>query len=118
MPFALFAQFAQTPTALAGDSGWVGAGLLGLVLAWLLFWHLPAKDKQLSEVLKIKDEQLAAKDERMEEQTRECEATIERIITKFDAELKAMRTEREKLIDFMRSRRCLDNPNGGPEGNR
>jgi hypothetical protein len=44
--------------ALGGASGWVGAGLLGGVLAWLLFIHLPAKDKQLREVLDAKDKQI------------------------------------------------------------
>lgn len=32
-------------------SGWVGTGLLGSVLAWLLWVHLPAKDKQVSDML-------------------------------------------------------------------
>jgi hypothetical protein len=32
---------------LGGASGWAGAGLLGLVLAWLLLKHLPLKDEQL-----------------------------------------------------------------------
>lgn len=36
--------------ALAG-SGWAGAGLLGLVLCWLLFVHLPNKDKQLQQII-------------------------------------------------------------------
>lgn len=38
-------------SAIAGSSGWVGAGLLGLVLCWLLFFHLPAKDKQLAAMI-------------------------------------------------------------------
>lgn len=29
--------------------GWAGAGLLGLVLAWLLLVHLPSKDKQIKD---------------------------------------------------------------------
>lgn len=43
--------YAADPTLdqIAGNSGWAGAGLLGAVLAWLLLWHLPAKDKQLAE---------------------------------------------------------------------
>jgi gas vesicle protein len=32
---------------ISGGAGWVGAGLLGMVLGWLLIIHLPAKDKQL-----------------------------------------------------------------------
>jgi hypothetical protein len=31
-----------------GWSGWVGAGLLGLVLGWLLYKHLPDKDQQIT----------------------------------------------------------------------
>ena len=38
---------AQSPDPIAGGAGWVGAGLLGLVLGWLLLVHLPAKDKQI-----------------------------------------------------------------------
>lgn len=33
--------FGQSLDQLAGNGGWAGAGLLGAVLAWLLFWHLP-----------------------------------------------------------------------------
>lgn len=35
---------------LVGNAGWAGAGLLGLVLCWLFFFHLPAKDKQVKEL--------------------------------------------------------------------
>lgn len=41
--------------ALAGGAGWVGAGLLGLVLGWLLLKHLPDKDKQLDGILQRKE---------------------------------------------------------------
>lgn len=30
---------------ISGGAGWVGAGLLGAVLAWLLLVYLPSKDK-------------------------------------------------------------------------
>jgi hypothetical protein len=36
---------------IAGASGWAGAGLLGLVLGWLLMIHLPAKDKLFKELI-------------------------------------------------------------------
>src|SRR5689334_4997153 len=45
--------FSQAPPipptidSLSGGAGWFGAGLLGLVLGWLLLVHLPSKDKQL-----------------------------------------------------------------------
>lgn len=35
---------------LSGNGGWAGAGLLGLVLAWLMLRHLPEKDRQLAEL--------------------------------------------------------------------
>lgn len=38
-------------SSLSGGSGWVGAGLLGLVLSWLTMIHLPAKDKQMATLL-------------------------------------------------------------------
>jgi PAS domain S-box-containing protein len=68
----LFSQ-ANPTDSLSGNGGWVGAGLLGLVLAWLLLRHLPEKDRQLSdkdkahetrvkEILDTRDKQLEAKD--------------------------------------------------------
>ena len=42
---------AQQAEALTGTSGWAGAGLLGLVLSWVFLVHLPAKDKQLRDML-------------------------------------------------------------------
>lgn len=63
MPFA-FLLLSQSAESLAGGSGWVGAGLLGLILAWLLLVHLPGKDKQLKDLLDSRDrlmsEQLTA----------------------------------------------------------
>lgn len=47
---------------LAGAEGWVGTGLLGTVLGWLLLVHLPAKDKQLKELLEAQAEERKAKE--------------------------------------------------------
>lgn len=41
---------AEADPIFAG-SGWTGAGLLGAVLAWLLFRHLPAKDEQVRQLI-------------------------------------------------------------------
>lgn len=46
--------------SLSGGSGWVGAGLLGLVLSWLLLKHLPDKDAQITALQSVKDKQLDA----------------------------------------------------------
>lgn len=43
----ILANAAPGADPLSGGSGWVGAGLLGLVLAWLLLKYLPDKDRQL-----------------------------------------------------------------------
>lgn len=50
------------PDTPAGWAGWTGFLASGGVLVWLLFWHLPAKDRQLEAFLRIGTEQLAAKD--------------------------------------------------------
>lgn len=42
---------AQVTDPISGGAGWVGAGLLGLVLAWLLLKHLPDKDKQINNLV-------------------------------------------------------------------
>lgn len=52
--FLWLLQFAQGDP-LSGGGGWVGAGLLGLVLAWLLLKHLPDKDKQIENLVRDKD---------------------------------------------------------------
>ena len=49
----LFAQVATDP--LSGGAGWVGTGLLGSVLGWLLFVHLPNKDKQILGLIESRD---------------------------------------------------------------
>lgn len=60
-------QSAVVADPISGGAGWVGAGLLGLVLGWLLLVHLPAKDKQLENKdkqhttsMELKDVQLKA----------------------------------------------------------
>jgi hypothetical protein len=40
---------------IAGSAGWVGTGLLGSVLWWLMFKHIPAKDKQLADFVAGRD---------------------------------------------------------------
>ena len=34
---------------IPGGAGWVGAGLLGSVLAWLFFYHITHKETQIKE---------------------------------------------------------------------
>ena len=53
MPFALpnVAILLAQMDPITGNSGWIGAGLLGAVLSWLMLVHLPAKDKQIREIM-------------------------------------------------------------------
>lgn len=51
--FILLAQTATDP--FSGGAGWVGTGLLGSVLGWLLFVHLPGKDKQILGLIESRD---------------------------------------------------------------
>ncbi len=44
----MIAQAAAGIDPLTGGAGWASAGLFGMVLAWLLMIHLPAKDKQIT----------------------------------------------------------------------
>jgi hypothetical protein len=54
---ALIILLAQSvPDSVSGTAGWVGTGLLGAVMSWLLFVHLPGKDKQLTVLMAAKDE--------------------------------------------------------------
>ena len=48
----------QTVDPFSGGAGWAGAGLLGLVLGWLLLVHIPAKDKQIKDLIKDFTDQL------------------------------------------------------------
>ena len=59
----LFAQ--EGPTVLAPGAGWVGAGLLGLILSWLAFRHLPEKDAMIERLIKRSDDIIERREEMM-----------------------------------------------------
>ncbi len=68
------AAIAQAPVPtdpISGGAGWVGAGLLGGVLAWLMFVRLPATDRALEKAMNTKDTQIKeladAKDNQIKE---------------------------------------------------
>lgn len=77
-------------STVVGTSGWVGAGLLGAVLMWVFFVHLPAKDKRDRE----KDELLVA-------QHKEHTATIAALIEGKDRVLAEQRVDMLKAIHEM-----------------
>lgn len=55
MDLSIFlAQVATDP--ISGASGWVSTGLVGGILGWLLYVHLPAKDKQILGLVESRDQ--------------------------------------------------------------
>ena len=71
---------------VTGGAGWAGAGLLGLVLAWLLFKHLPDKDKQLSGLMDRHDasqkELSATFTNALKEVTQHCKDELQELISR------------------------------------
>lgn len=106
--------FAQLPSIdpISGGAGWLGAGLLGLLLWWLLLKHLPEKDKQAAikdaQIKQLIDEHVAAMErlhddcaEERKEQFNYFNDALNRIIERHskDHELtaKTLRDELESL---------------------
>lgn len=81
---------------IAGGAGWVGAGLLGLVLSWLLLKHLPDKDKQIKEFQEAKDQQIA-------ELTGKHERKLELVTATFRTESLEIRREFKAALDAVLS---------------
>ncbi len=81
-------------TALSGGSGWLGAGLLGLVLSWLLLIHLPKKDLQLEVLLGRKDTQINAVIEAKN-------AQLSVLLASRDQQQKMMHEENQKQLDLV-----------------
>lgn len=71
----------QVANALAGEAGWAGVGVLGLVLSWLMLKHLPAKDKQINEFIE-------AKDKHVMELTAKFEQNLDKIVDHCKEEFK------------------------------
>jgi hypothetical protein len=92
-PAALLAQEVAPPTTpvLDTQSGWVGTGLLSGVLSWLMFIHLPAKDKLMKELLTDFRASLT-------EVTDHCEKELKEISDTY-------RTETGRILEQLRSNR-------------
>lgn len=75
LPLTMLIILAQSapPDSVVGNSGWASAGIVGLVLSWLLFVHLPAKDKQIERLIDSFRQEL--KEERQANQTN-CQAIV------------------------------------------
>ena len=69
---------AKAVDPLSGGAGWLGAGLLGLVLGWLLLKHLPDKDKQITKFIEDKDRHIIAMSETYERKLNVIVASYEK----------------------------------------
>lgn len=88
---------------LAGSSGWAGAGLLGLVLAWLLLKHLPAKDLQIERLMAIhatdsKEERMVFKSS-LDAVVKHCQEENQKIVDAFSEDLVGLKDAVKKLSD-------------------
>jgi hypothetical protein len=77
--------------AITGGAGWVGASLLGLVLYWLAFHHLPAKDKFLKDLIDGHAGQITnlitAHDAKTKADRADYHASLDRVTTHCEKEL-------------------------------
>ncbi|RJQ26393.1 hypothetical protein C4577_03515 [Candidatus Parcubacteria bacterium] len=76
---------------ISGGAGWVGAGLLGLVLGWLLLKHLPDKDKYIKEIIKEHGETV-------NKVTEKHEITVKGVAEKHEQSLKLVAEKHELAI--------------------
>jgi hypothetical protein len=81
---------AQAADPISGGAGWAGAGLLGLVLCWLLLKHLPDKDRQINNLVEAKDRQMTelrvAMEVRIDTQRRDFIEALGSVTTTYRAE--------------------------------
>jgi hypothetical protein len=92
-----------THSVLPEASGWVGAGLLGSVLGWLLMKHLPEKDAQIERMIERHRLELA---QALTQQRADSLAALERILVQHDAHAKLLVQEFETLKQVVLSRRA------------
>ena len=85
----LWPLVAQGAGSLAGDGGWYGAGLLGAVLAWLLLYELPRRDKHIQTILT----EYRAETKELREF---CQATLNATAARCETEAAELRGEMEK----------------------
>lgn len=88
--------------AITGAAGWTGAGLLGLVLWWLCFKYLPAKDQQIDIIMKNKDAQvrdlITEKDKQIDTIMRNKDTQVRDLITEKDKQLHEVLSSKDKQL--------------------
>lgn len=97
MIFVFLAQGVLDPSVIPTASGWSAFGLVGMLLYWLCFYHLPNKDKQLKDVI---DENNVRADRQVTDHNNRSDKRVE----EFSALVKlAMISEEKQRTDFKQS---------------
>lgn len=95
--------FAQTTDPLGGTAGWVGTGLLGAVLSWLLLVRLPANDKQIKDLMDSRDQLTKEMAEKHAAQMKELALSfgkqIESTMTAYEQNLREKRQDFKENLD-------------------
>lgn len=73
-------MLSQATDPISGGAGWVGTGLLGSVLAWILFVSIPNKDKQIGKMIEDKDK------------------LVELLVDKFSTEMASARADNKESV--------------------
>lgn len=94
------AVLAQAPASdvISGGAGWVGTGLLGSVLAWLFFKHLPAKDQQNADLIKSQNTIVAGLIESRDKLVKELTTGFREALV--EMERRATDVDRERREDY------------------
>ena len=87
---------------LSGGAGWVGAGLLGCVMAWLCLKHLPDKDRQLATKDKVLEDTISTLLDRHETTEREQREAFTIALDKVVAHCKE---EMDRIVGYWAERR-------------
>lgn len=83
---------------LPGAPTWAGMGLVTGLLWWLLFKHLPNKDRQIVGLIADRDRAMAEKDARHDAHTAEITARFN--ATMFDVVARFTDLDKERRADF------------------
>lgn len=94
---------AQAPDPISGGAGWVGAGLLGLVLSWLLLKHLPDKDKQIKEMMSIHDNIQTNKDTQIQTIVNSNQSALKDLWEKESTAIRELTASSQKSIETIAS---------------
>lgn len=90
---------AQATDPISDGAGWIGAGLLGAVLSWLLLKHLPDKDRQMREMMTIHDTIQTNKDAQIQTIVTGNQAALRDLWEKESLAIKELTASSQKSIE-------------------